>query len=112
MKAAVYYETGGPEVFKYEEVPDPTCGPRDIVIDIKAISIEGGDVLNRAGGLMPAVPHIVGYDAAGVISQVGEKVTNRRIGQRVTTLSPFGSHAEKRAATAVTSWLIPDQGVL
>jgi NADPH:quinone reductase len=109
MKAAVYYETGAPTVFKYEEVPDPTCGPRDIIIDIKAISIEGGDVLNRAGGPMPAVPHIVGYDAAGVISQVGEKVTNRLVGQRVTTLSPFGSHAEKRALAAITSWIIPDQ---
>ncbi|OGP49230.1 MAG: NADP-dependent oxidoreductase [Deltaproteobacteria bacterium RBG_13_43_22] len=109
MKAAVYYETGGPQVFKYEDVPDPSCGPRDIVIDIKAISIEGGDVLNRAGGPMPAVPHIVGYDAAGVICQVGEKVTNRHIGQRVTTLSPFGSHAEKRALAAITSWIIPDK---
>ena len=109
MKAAVYYETGGPQVFKYEEVPDPTCGPRDIVIDIKAISIEGGDVLNRSGGPMPSVPHIVGYDAAGVISQVGEKVNNRHVGQRVTTLSPFGSHAEKRALASITSWIIPDQ---
>ncbi len=109
MKAAVYYETGKPDVFKYEDVPDPSCGPWDIVIDIKAISIEGGDVLNRAGGLMPKVPHIVGYDAAGVICQVGQKVTNRQIGQRVTTLSPFGSHAEKRAAPAITSWLIPDK---
>ncbi|MGA3086634.1 MAG: zinc-binding alcohol dehydrogenase family protein [Thermodesulfobacteriota bacterium] len=109
MKAAVYYETGGPQVLKYEDVPDPVCGPRDIVIDVKAISIEGGDVLNRAGGLVPDVPHIVGYDAAGIISQVGAKVTNRQIGQRVTTLNPFGSHAEKRAAAAITSWIIPDK---
>jgi NADPH2:quinone reductase len=109
MKAVVYYETGGPDVFKFEEVPDPVCGRHDIVIDIKAISIEGGDVLSRAGGPMPAVPHIVGYDAAGVICQVGEAVTHRQVGQRVTTLSPFGSHAEKRAATAITSWIIPDK---
>ena len=109
MKAAVYYETGGPNVFKYEEVLDPVCGLRDIVIDIRAISIEGGDVLNRTGGPMAAVPHIVGYDAAGVIVQVGEKVTNRQTGQRVTTLSPFGSHAEKRTAAAITSWIIPDK---
>ena len=63
MNAAVYYETGVPGVLKYEDVPDPSCGKREIVIDIKAISIEGGDVLNRAGGPMPAVPHIVGYEA-------------------------------------------------
>lgn len=108
MKAAVYYEIGEPSVFKYEEVPDPGCGPRDIVIEIKAISIEGGDVLNRAGGLMPSVPHIVGYDAAGVICQVGEKVTDRQVGQRVTTLNQYGSHAEKRALNSITSWIIPD----
>ncbi len=109
MKAAVYYETGKPEVFKYEDVPEPTCGPWDIVIEVKAISIEGGDVLNRAGGPMPAVPHIVGYDAAGLIIQVGEKVKNRQVGQRVTTLNPFGSHAEKRAVNVLSSWLIPDK---
>jgi len=108
MKAAVYYETGDPSVFKYEEVPDPVCGPWDIVIDVKAISIEGGDVLSRAGGPMPAVPHIVGYDAAGVICQVGEKVTDLRVGQRVTTLNQFGSHAEKRASNSLNTWIIPD----
>ena len=53
MKAAVYYETGAPSVFKYEEVPDPTLQPGAVLIDVKAISIEGGDVLNRAGGEMP-----------------------------------------------------------
>ncbi len=84
------------------------CGPWDIVIDVKAISIEGGDVLSRAGGPMPAVPHIVGYDAAGVICQVGEKVTDRQVGQRVTTLNQFGSHAEKRALNYINSWIIPD----
>lgn len=108
MKAAVYYQTGLPEVFKYEDVPDPKCGRREVVIDVKAISVEGGDVLNRAGGLMPAVPHIVGYDAAGIICQVGEKVKNLRVGQRVTTLNAFGSHAEKRSAPETTTWVIPD----
>ncbi|MBN1664412.1 MAG: NADPH:quinone oxidoreductase family protein [Deltaproteobacteria bacterium] len=108
MKAAVYYQTGPPDVFKYEDVPEPKCGRHEVVIDVKAISIEGGDVLNRAGGPMPAVPHCVGYDAAGIIIQVGEKVKNRRVGQRVTTLNAFGSHAEKRAAQEITTWIIPD----
>ena len=39
MKAAVYYETGGPDVFRYEDVPDPTCGPGDVLITVEAISI-------------------------------------------------------------------------
>ena len=50
MKAAVYYETGGPNVFRYEDVPDPTCGPGMVLIEVQAISIEGGDTLHRAGG--------------------------------------------------------------
>src|SRR2546428_8362044 len=60
MKAAVYYETGGPEVFGYEDVPDPLCDASGVVIDVGAISIEGGDTLHRAGGEMAAQPHIVG----------------------------------------------------
>jgi NADPH2:quinone reductase len=108
MKAAVYYQTGPPSVFRYEEMPDPRCGSDEILIDVKAISIEGGDVLNRAGGPMPATPHCVGYLAAGVISEVGENVKNREIGQRVSTLNVFGSHAEKRSMPSLSSWLIPD----
>lgn len=108
MKAAVYYQTGPPSVFRYEEMPDPQCGPDEIKIDVKAISIEGGDVLNRAGGPMPVTPHCVGYLAAGVICEVGENVKNREFGQRVSTLNVFGSHAEKRSVPALSSWLIPD----
>ncbi len=42
-----------------------------IVIDVAAVSIEGGDVLNRAGGALVAKPHVVGYQAAGVVREVG-----------------------------------------
>jgi hypothetical protein len=50
MKAAVYYENGGPDVLKYEDAPDPTCSPGGGIIREEAIAIEGGDVLNRFGG--------------------------------------------------------------
>src|SRR5713226_72259 len=86
MKAAVYYETGAPDVFRYEEVPDPVCQPGGVLLDVKAISIEGGDVLNRAGGEMPSRPHIVGYQCAGVIREVGAEVTDRRAGQPVVAI--------------------------
>jgi len=67
MKAAVYYENGGPEVFKYEEVPDPPLSPHGVRIDVKAIAVEGGDVLNRAGGALASRPHVVGYNCAGIV---------------------------------------------
>lgn len=108
MKAAVYYETGGPEVFKYEEVPDPVCHPKGIIVDIEAVSIEGGDVLGRAGGMLRTKPHIVGYQAAGTIREVGEQVTDRKPGQRVVTSSADGSHASVRSVPVRGSWLVPD----
>lgn len=74
MKAAVYYENGPPSVFKYEDVPDPECLPQGIVIKVEAVSIEGGDTLNRARGELASKPHIVGYQAAGTIVEVGNEV--------------------------------------
>jgi NADPH2:quinone reductase len=108
MKAAVYYENGPPSVFKYEDVPDPQCLPQGIVIKVEAVSIEGGDTLNRAGGELATVPHIVGYQAAGTIVEVGAEVTHLKPGQRVTTVNVHGSHAELRSVFARTAWVIPD----
>ena len=71
MKAAIYHEFGPADVLKYEDVPDPVCGPHEIAIDVKAVSVEGGDVLNRAYGEMAGSPHVVGYCAAGVITEYG-----------------------------------------
>jgi NADPH2:quinone reductase len=108
MKAAVYHETGPPDVFRYEEMPDPTCHPDGAVIDVAAVSIEGGDVLHRAGGEMPARPHIVGYQCAGVIRETGERVTERSIGQRVVAVMPHGSHAERASVPVGATWPVPD----
>ncbi len=108
MKAAVYYETGAPDVFRYEDVPDPACFPGGVVIDVEAISIEGGDTLNRAGGMMTGTPHIVGYQCAGTIREVGEGVEDRHVGQRVVATMISGSHAERVAVPAIITWPIPD----
>ena len=99
MKAAVYYETGSPDVFRYEDVPDPTPGPAEILVRVEAISIEGGDTLNRLGGEMHAVPHVVGYQCAGTVVAVGEDVTGFAVGDRVVTVGLDGSHAELRAVS-------------
>ena len=107
MKAAVYYETGAPSVFKYEDVPDVTCYPGGIVIRVEAVSIEGGDTLNRWQGAMPRKPHIVGYQAAGEVIEVGSEVKNFKVGQKVVTVGADGSHAELRSVPALAAWAIP-----
>ncbi|HEY2479106.1 MAG TPA: zinc-binding dehydrogenase [Solirubrobacterales bacterium] len=108
MKAAVIYENGPPSVLRYEDVPDPECPDGCVVVDAEAISIEGGDLLPRAAGDLPAVPHIVGYLSAGVVSEIGAGVEGLSVGDRVVGLNAFGSHAERRAVPAMMTWPIPD----
>jgi NADPH2:quinone reductase len=108
MKAAVYYENGPPSVLKYEDVPDPVCAPDGVIVRNEAISIEGGDTLNRLGGALASRPHIVGYQAAGRVVEVGAQVKSLKIGQRVTTVMFWGSHAELRAVPEALCWPVPD----
>ena len=108
MKAAVYYETGPPEVFRYEEVPDPKCPPGGVVIDVAYVSVEGGDTLHRAGGEMAGSPHIVGYQAAGVVREADATASDRKVGDRVVAIMTHGSHAEQIAVPAGFTWLVPE----
>src|SRR3954451_9645629 len=108
MKAAVIYENGGPEVLRYEDVPDPECPDGCVLVDVEAISIEGGDLLARAGGDLATVPSVGGYLSAGTVTEAGAGVEGRAVGDRVVALTAFGSHASKRAVPAMTTWPIPD----
>lgn len=108
MKAAVYYETGGPEVLRYEEVPEPQLRKGGVLIDVAAIAIQGGDTLNRTGGLLATTPHVVGYQASGIVREVGDGVIAFSPGQPVVATMGFGSHAEVISVPAGSVWAIPE----
>ena len=108
MKAAVYYENGGPEVLGYEDVPEPPCPDDGVLIDVAVISVEGGDTLHRARSPFAKKPHIVGYQCAGTVRAVGAKASGRKVGERVVAIVPNGSHAAVVAARASTVWAVPD----
>jgi NADPH2:quinone reductase len=108
MKAAVYYSNGGPEVFRYEDIADPACGPDQVLIRVEAISIEGGDLVNREIRPLALVPHIVGYQCAGTIIEAGRDVHDRRVGDRVVAVLNWGSHAEYAVAPAADTWVVPE----
>ena len=110
MKAAVYDVEGAPGVLKYVDVPEPVTGPDDILISVEAISIEGGDLINRRSTPPPLPSWIVGYAAAGTVVAVGSKVRSRTVGDRVAAFHMQGSHAERWAVPAERTWLIPDGG--
>ena len=109
MKAAVNHEAGGPDVLRYEDVPDPEPGDGDVLVRVEAVSIEGGDTLGRGEtGGTDGRPHIVGYQAAGTVIAAGSAVVGLAEGDRVVTVGLDGSHAELRAVPESFCWPVPD----
>ena len=111
MKAIRIHQVGGPEVLKYEECPAPTPGTGQALIDIQAIGVNFTDVNTRRGaGPVPDLPMTPGREAAGVVSAVGESVTDVAVGDKVAYCSVTGSYAEQVAVPADVLVKLP-QGV-
>jgi NADPH:quinone reductase-like Zn-dependent oxidoreductase len=105
MKAAYIERHGGPEVLKYGDMPDPVAKPGELVVDIVAASVNGADWKVREGksGQLAHFPYILGRDFSGVVSAVGEGVTDLRVGDEVFAVCDVGqegAYAEKIAIKA------------
>jgi len=85
MKAIVFHQHGGPEVLKYEDVPDPVIRTSEVLVRVKACALNHLDLWVRLGihGVPIPLPHIPGSDVAGEIAQIGADVTTVRVGQKV-----------------------------
>ena len=83
MKAIRIHEDGGPEVLVYEDVPDPEPAEDEVLVELRAASLNHLDVWIRKG--MPSVPkpRILGADGAGVVEALGDGVTGFELGERV-----------------------------
>lgn len=75
MQTVWYTRNGGPEALCHGALPDPEVGPQTVLIGVEAISLEGGDLLNRIHTPPTRVPHVPGYQAAGTVVAVGAQVT-------------------------------------
>lgn len=96
MKAAIIHEFGGPEVLRYEDVPDPKPRRDEVLVRIKACALNHLDLWVRQGLPGVKLPHILGSDIAGEIAEVGEYISGFKPGQRVL-LAPmhFCNHCEQ-----------------
>src|SRR5262245_23739993 len=86
MKAVRYHETGPVDVLRYEDVPEPRAEAQEMVVAVRAAALNRLDVFLRSGATtMPGfrLPHVGGFEIAGVIAEVGPGVDASRIGQNV-----------------------------
>ena len=83
MKAVRIYEDGGPEVLRYEDVPDPEPGPGEVLVSLRAAGLNHLDVWVRKGLPSAPKPRILGADGSGIVSGLGEGVGGFEIGDRV-----------------------------
>ncbi|MFL5459355.1 MAG: quinone oxidoreductase family protein [Gemmatimonadales bacterium] len=94
MKAIRIHETGGPEVLRLEEVPDPQPEPGEAVVRVEAIGLNFIEVYQRAGLYRSALPFTPGGEGAGRVVAVGKDVSAVKPGDRVASTSLRGSYAE------------------
>jgi NADPH:quinone reductase-like Zn-dependent oxidoreductase len=105
MKAAFIERHGGPDVLKFGEMPDPVAAPGEVVVDISAASVNGADWKVREGksGQLSRFPYILGRDFSGVVSAVGDGVSDLRVGDEVFAVCDVGqegAYAERIAIKA------------
>jgi len=99
MKAVRIHEFGGPEVLRYEDMPDPKLREDQVLVRVRACAMNHLDLWIRKGLPGVPLPHILGSDVAGEIVEVGEYVEGFQPGQRVL-LAPmiFCNHCRKCGA--------------
>src|ERR1051325_10851138 len=106
MKAILLTQHGGPETMRYGDSPDPVAGPGEGGVDIHAASVNGADPKVRLGKgryKLDKFPHILGRDFSGIVSALGQGVTDFKIGDAVfgvTDQGLEGAYAEKIAIKA------------
>jgi NADPH2:quinone reductase len=120
MHAAAIDRFGGIETFKLQTLPVPQIGPDEILIRVESAGVGAWDPWEREGefakmfGTKPRFPYVIGYEGAGTIAAVGERVKDFKEGDRVWGVRPFEKHrdgfyAEYAAVPTENTSRVPDK---
>ena len=111
MKAIRVNELGGADKLSLEEVKKPMPKADEVLIKVAAAGINYADTMMRSGNYLtkPELPLTLGYEAAGIVEELGENVSNLKIGQRVLATTSSGGYAEFATANAKAVIPIPDE---
>ena len=108
-RAVRFYETGGPEVLKIEDVAVGNPGPGEVRVRHGAVGCNFADTYFRSGYYPVPLPNGMGVEAAGTIEAVGEGVTGWSVGDRVSyNGSPLGAYSSERVMPAAPLFKLPD----
>lgn len=108
MKAIRIHDDGGPEVLRYEDAPDPVAGPGEVLVSLRAASLNHLDLWVRKG--LPSVPkpRILGADGAGVRVDTGERVVINPGLEHGATITVIGEHTDGTHAELIA---VPETNV-
>jgi NADPH:quinone reductase len=108
-RAVRFYQAGGPEVLRLEDVPVGPPGPGEVRVRHQAIGLNFADTYFRLGYYPVPLPNGMGVEAAGTIEAVGEGVSDFAVGDRVTyTGSALGAYSTERVMSAAPLFHLPD----
>ncbi|MDM8151865.1 quinone oxidoreductase family protein [Priestia megaterium] len=110
MKALVFERFGGPDVLHYQDIPNPSIGPTDVLVRTKAIGLNFADVYRRKGNyhLTGTPPYILGYEGAGMVEEVGAEVSHVNVGDRIAFADVPFANAELVAVPQDKIIAVPD----
>lgn len=109
MKAIIVTDFGSTEVMKYQDVALPVMNANQVLICVKATSVNYADIKARYGNYRAtSLPFIPGIDAAGIVEAVGSDVMELKVGQRVIAFPKNGSYSEYIVADENLTFVIPD----
>lgn len=111
MKALLSNAAGGPETLEMTEINAPVAGPGELLVAVKACSINFPDalIIKDMYQLKPQRPFAPGSEIAGIVEAVGEGVTGWAVGDRVIAGTGFGGLVEKKVVAATGAYKLPDQ---
>jgi NADPH:quinone reductase-like Zn-dependent oxidoreductase len=111
VKALVQTGNGGPEVLRVQERPEPSVGPGEVRIAVKAAGINFADTMARVGLYpdAPKPPCVMGYEVAGEVETLGDGVSDFAVGDRVMAGTRFGGQAELVTVPADQVLPLPDR---
>ena len=108
MRAIQITENGGPEVLNVVELPAPKAGPGEVLVEVGAAGVNYIDTYQRQGIYPLPLPVVLGLEAAGRVTAVGDGVADIAVGDRVAWTNTLGSYAEQVAVPADEAVPVPD----